>query len=1321
MKHCSRGILLTLGILSVALGAMGSPAQAGLSGTFSVGPTGSYATLTAACADLTAQGLSGAVVLELQQAYVSTGETFPLVIGAFAGAGATNTVTIRPETGATTLTISSASATGTVDLNGAAYVTIDGRPGGTGAARELTIENTHTSGWALRFINEAQTNTVHYATVKGVNTGASSGVVLFSTTTGISGNDNNTIDSCDLHDGATTPTNLVYSAGSTGTTAQNNSGGVISNCNIYNFFNATATHVGVSLGSGNQNWTIQGNSFYQTAARNMTGTGTIECQAVASSSASTNGIQVLGNWIGGSAPQCAGAAMTYTGNATVRALRMTVGTTVPTSIQGNTFDNVAVTSTSASSSQTLIGAVSGSFNIGTVTPNTIGSQSLANRLVYSLSNTSTAAFNAISCGTGTPGVITVANNTIGGIAVSGVSGTGTAPARGITIAGSVGTYTISNNTIGSPSVANSFTSSASGAMGGIYSTSSGSANTITDNRIENLAYLGTASVQLIGISAPGSSGGIYTVTGNRVSNLSTASTSTSTGTSAPLIGISLTAATTAGQTLSQNLVHSLTATSPTAAVCITGIHVSAPSSGTNTVARNFVHGLWLSTSGINNNPSVAQITGININGGVVNYLNNMVQLGFDASGSPITTGYSIAGIYENVGTNNFYGNSVYVGGSGVAANQNTFGFESSVSVNTRSYEDNIFVNARSNASGAGKNYAVRYGTVDAGHASNYNDFYAPGVGGMLGGTGAGATITDYATLATWQAGTGRDPNTIAADPLYVAPAGSAATADLHIQTGIFPVSPVANAGTGLALLTNDFDGEARGAAPDIGADEFVNYQMTATAGPDGSISPSGSFLTNAGTDLTFTMTPADCYVVSDVLVDGTSVGAVTTYTFTNIQADHTISVSFTPAIYVVQAAAGPGGAIDPAGAVPVPCGTDKAFAIAPSDCYRIADVLVDGTSVGPVTSYTFTNVRGDHTIEATFAPLTYTIVASAGTGGSIDPAGAVVVNCGAEQRFTIRANDCSTIADVLVDGASVGPVTEYVFTDVRGDHTISASFAITRFTLTTGVVGNGTLTIDPDLPLYDCGASVQITAQAAPGWQFHHWAGDAGGNVNPLTIVMNANKSITAVFVDITPPEVTLHVPNGGEVWEVGSTHAISWTATDNVGVTSVDLACSLDGGATYPLLIGNGLPNSGSDDWTIPNDPSTQVRVRVTAHDAAANDAFDASDANFEIRSPQSAVAEVLLADGEVMGVYPNPTSDGQVGVLYRMSSSAGLVSVAVYDVRGRLVRQLESGPFYGGIRSLTWDGRDDNGREVSQGIYLVRLTTDTGIRATKRLAIFR
>jgi hypothetical protein len=71
-----------------------------------------------------------------------------------------------------------------------------------------------------------------------------------------------------------------------------------------------------------------------------------------------------------------------------------------------------------------------------------------------------------------------------------------------------------------------------------------------------------------------------------------------------------------------------------------------------------------------------------------------------------------------------------------------------------------------------------------------------------------------------------------------------------------------------------------------------------------------------------------------------------------------------------------------------------------------------------------------------------TISASAAAGGSISPSGSVNVNYGGNQVFTVTANSGYHIADVSVDGNSVGPVDSYTFTDVSASHTISATFTL---------------------------------------------------------------------------------------------------------------------------------------------------------------------------------------------------------------------------------------------------------------------------------------
>ena len=84
-------------------------------------------------------------------------------------------------------------------------------------------------------------------------------------------------------------------------------------------------------------------------------------------------------------------------------------------------------------------------------------------------------------------------------------------------------------------------------------------------------------------------------------------------------------------------------------------------------------------------------------------------------------------------------------------------------------------------------------------------------------------------------------------------------------------------------------------------------------------------------------------------------------------------------VYIITSSAETGGSISPMGGSSVLATTSKAFTIKPSDGYAIKDVLVDGMSVGAVSSYTFSNVGANHTIAARFkstATIPFTDIAS---------------------------------------------------------------------------------------------------------------------------------------------------------------------------------------------------------------------------------------------------------------------------------------------------------------------------------------------------------
>jgi hypothetical protein len=228
------------------------------------------------------------------------------------------------------------------------------------------------------------------------------------------------------------------------------------------------------------------------------------------------------------------------------------------------------------------------------------------------------------------------------------------------------------------------------------------------------------------------------------------------------------------------------------------------------------------------------------------------------------------------------------------------------------------------------------------------------------------------------------------------------------------------------------------------ADNNTSYAINASTGANGSISPSGTTNVITGGSQTYTITPAAGFSIATLVVDGSSVSPATSYTFTDVRATHTIRATFSISKYTITSDAGLHGTISPKGNFKVNYNGGQTYTITPDAGYRVADVLVDGSSAGAVTSYTFTNVMANHTIHATFAKGVFTITSSAGSNGTISPSGTTTVNYGTSQTYTILANSGYKVSKVLIDGSAAGKLTSYTFTDVTANHRISASFICTK-------------------------------------------------------------------------------------------------------------------------------------------------------------------------------------------------------------------------------------------------------------------------------------
>lgn len=159
-----------------------------------------------------------------------------------------------------------------------------------------------------------------------------------------------------------------------------------------------------------------------------------------------------------------------------------------------------------------------------------------------------------------------------------------------------------------------------------------------------------------------------------------------------------------------------------------------------------------------------------------------------------------------------------------------------------------------------------------------------------------------------------------------------------------------------------------------------------------------------------------------------------------MSADTTVSALFKKNTYTIEASAVEGGSITPNGITTVEYSESVTYTILAENGYKITHLLVDTDIVEAKTSYTFSNITANHTIEAVFEKQKFKVSASTGENGQISPIGDSLVGYGASITYVITPDEGYEISDLKIDGSSTEIAATYTFNTVIGAHTIHAEF-----------------------------------------------------------------------------------------------------------------------------------------------------------------------------------------------------------------------------------------------------------------------------------------
>jgi parallel beta-helix repeat protein len=390
------------------------------------------------------------------------------------------------------------------------------------------------------------------------------------------------------------------------------------------------------------------------------------------------------------------------------------------------------------------------------------------------------------------------------------------------------------------------------------------------------------------------------------------------------------------------------------------------------------------------------------------------------------------------------------------------------------------------------------------------------------------------------------------DPAFVNPAAG----DYHLRAGSAAIDHGVNAG-----VATDLDGVARpqGSLPDLGAYEAPYYTLSVALAGTGA----GNVTSTPGTINCPTGLCANDYVTGTVVTLSASPSITSTFTgwsgggcsgtstcVVTIAANTNVTATFaaiTRTLSVALAGTGAGNVTSTPGTINCPTGLCANDYVTGTVVTLSASPSITSTFTGwsgggcSGTSTCVVTMTANTNVTATFAAITRTLsVALAGTGAGDVTSTPGTINC----PTGLCANDYVTGTVVTL---SASPSFTSTFTGwggggcsgtgtcvvtVTADTNVTATFTeippdtYLLYVYTAGT-GSGTVTKAPDLPYYDAGTVVTLTALADTGSTFARWSGAVSGSTNPVTLTMNGNMTVTAIF-DIIPYTLTINYAGNG-------------------------------------------------------------------------------------------------------------------------------------------------------------------------------------------------
>lgn len=322
------------------------------------------------------------------------------------------------------------------------------------------------------------------------------------------------------------------------------------------------------------------------------------------------------------------------------------------------------------------------------------------------------------------------------------------------------------------------------------------------------------------------------------------------------------------------------------------------------------------------------------------------------------------------------------------------------------------------------------------------------------------------------------------------------------------------------------------------------YTMTAEASNGGTITPNGTQVVNYGSNVNYEIVANQGWYIAQTVIDGvttdyTQADDVVSLTvpFTAIDANHSVSVLFDQFMYNITGTVGANGTVNDETTInaSMPYGSNYSLTITPADNYQVADVVVDGESVGAVNFYEFINITDNHTVDVTFEATMFTLTATSNVAACTITPATTTVQAGSNVNYTLTVANGYHLENVIANGQEV-VVTNNAFTisDVQSDYIIFANFAPNYVTVTVDQPAHATIT--PGTQTYAYGATPSYMIVPEVGYDVVSVT--AGNAVVPVTY----NNGIGTFTLAALQQDITLTATTSIKKFEITVTQGANGT-----------------------------------------------------------------------------------------------------------------------------------------------------------------------------------